>query len=342
MSQISKINNLYELAVSQIAAKSFHIAIELKLDEILLKDNYYIIDDLANKLKFNIDGLKKILRILDAYEVLTFDGETVKANSNTPLISYWNSPHILLNYKTFDSFIDVCKNNKEVFSQTYGATFYEYLLENQSELDQFRRWCTNTAQIWLPSILDMYNFGAVKKIADIGGGEGLLVGLILQKYISLQAILFDQKSMIDASLPILKQFDVEKRVTTMVGDFFDQETLPQKQDLYILCRTLLNWSNADACKILNNCAQVMNGSSKLLVIDFYIPDKSHPYYKRALLSDAALLTIVNSSNRTIPEWENLIGHSKLRINKIYTDDINKSSSKYESLIPLCIIETVLK
>ncbi|HLX54786.1 MAG TPA: methyltransferase [Aquella sp.] len=148
--------------------------------------------------------------------------------------------------------------------------------------------------------------------------------------------------MIDASLPVLKQLGVEKRVTTMVGDFFNPKTLPQKQDIYILCQMWLNWSNDDACKILNNCAEVMGSNSKLLVIDFYIPDKNHPHYKRSLLSDAALLTLVDSSNRTIPEWTNLIDRSNLRINKIYTDDVNSSSTKYEPIIPLCVIEAVVK
>lgn len=342
MSLNSQINNLYELAASQIIAKSFHIAMELKLDEILYDKTSYKVEDLAKKLNFNIQGLKKLLRILDAYEVLTFDGSLVEANSNTPLISYWNSPHILLNYQNFENFLDVCKNNQQVFTKTYGKSFYEYLLEHPAQLDRFREWCSETAKVWLPSILDMYNFSNVGKIADIGGGEGFFLGLVLQKHQSLLATLFDQESMIDASLPVLQHFGVENRVTAVSGDFFKPETLPQKHDLYILCRTLLNWSDADACKILNNCAQVMNKDSKILIIDFYIPEKYHPHYKQALLSDISLLALVDSSIRTQAQWENLIDQSNLRINKIYKEDIRNPSSEYEPVIPLYIIEAVLK
>lgn len=40
-------------------------------------------------------------------------------------------------------------------------------------------------------MLDAYDFGGIKVLADIGGGIGSLIGVVLQNYPYLAGILFD-------------------------------------------------------------------------------------------------------------------------------------------------------
>jgi 16S rRNA A1518/A1519 N6-dimethyltransferase RsmA/KsgA/DIM1 with predicted DNA glycosylase/AP lyase activity len=122
-------------------------------------------------------------------------------------------------------------------------------------------WNTNTAKLWLPSILNIYNFSKAGKIADLGGGEGYLLGMILAKYKNVTATLLDQKDVVAGAKCVLTEYGVYDRVTVMVGDFLKSDTLPKDHDTYILCRTLLNWSDEDCRTIINNCSEVMKSGS---------------------------------------------------------------------------------
>lgn len=337
MSLSSDVNKLYELAYAHVSAKATHIAVDLKLDQLLLTRAALSISDIAKQLDFDEQGLTKLLLLLEAYDLLSIDDAgVVRPTAFTSLLRYLDSPHITLNYKTIDLFQDACKFNKEIFSEAYGKEFYPYLKQRKL-LQRFRSWCTETAKLWLPSVLSIYDFSSIKSIADIGGGEGYLLGIILSKYRSLKATLLDQKDVIEGAASVLSGYEVQERVDTVAGDFFDICTLPKKHDAYILCRTLLNWSDEDAVTIINNCAKVMKAEGRVLIIDFFIPEKTRPDYKRALLSDAVLLATFKSANRTLNEWESLVRRTQLQVKGIYT---SKVGAEPEPIMPFCVIELV--
>ena len=41
------------------------------------------------------------------------------------------------------------------------------------------------------AMLEAYDFGPIHVLADIGGGNGSLIGAVLQRYPSLKGLLFD-------------------------------------------------------------------------------------------------------------------------------------------------------
>jgi hypothetical protein len=313
----NELNMLFDLAYGHITAKAIHIATDLKLHKILYDRSSISIPSLAKRLKFHPAGLKKLLKILDAHRIIFIDhNQMIKPTKITPLLEYIDSPHILLSYKTINCFKTTCQTNNETFSEAYGEKFYSYI-KNRKLVNEFKVWCTKTAEIWLPSILDLYDFSNVKHIVDLGSGEGYLTSMILEKHRTLKATLIDKPEILNNAKSVLNRYSVKSRTHLYSGNFFDANTLPKNKDTYVLCRTLLNWSNADACTIINVCNEIMGSKSKLLIIDFYMPKKNHSAYKRSLLSDAALLATFNSANRTIEEWQHLIDRSNLKINKTY-------------------------
>lgn len=335
MLNIKEVNKLYELSYGHVIAKAMHIAMELKLDEVILPNESYDLEALAHHFNFSVDGMRKLFNILDAYYIIQLGkNDQVSATQNTPLLRYLNSPHITLSYKAIDHLQKACQLNQEVFSKTYDNSFFGYL-QNKNLLEQFGKWCTDSAKLWLPSILEIYDFSSYQSLVDIGGGEGYLLGMILQRHPHINASLFDQETIIKGAVKVLQEYGVKNRVSLVSGNFFDQTSIPKNQDGYIICRALLNWSNEDALKIINNCAAAMRPDSKLLIIDFYIPPKDHTHYQRALLSDAVLLSIMSSANRTLPEWLELVNRSSLKVGKVYMQDHSPTS---EPIMPFCVIE----
>jgi hypothetical protein len=335
MSVSQEVNKLYELAYMHVTAKAVHIAVDLNIAGILTDGKEIKIAELANILDFDPIGLHKWLLLLEANEIVVLDEhDNVKPTKYTPLLGYLDSPHIGLNYKTLDSLQDSFKYHKAIFSEVYGEGFYPYL-QNHQLLEKFRIWCTDTAKLWLPSILNIYDFSTAGKIADLGGGEGYLLGMILSKYKHIAATLLDQKDVVEGAKQVLNEYGVYGRVAVMVGDFLKPDTLPKDHDTYILCRTLLNWSDEDCRTIINNCCQAMKSGSKLLIIDFFIPEKTNTYYKRALLSDTVILATFRSSNRTLPQWKTLAQDTKLKINNVFTSE---NQADPEPIMPFCVIE----
>ncbi|MDO8955084.1 MAG: methyltransferase [Gammaproteobacteria bacterium] len=333
MSESQRSNKLYELSVMFIIAKAVHIASDLALYE-LINEQSQLVNDLAEKLNFSPIGLHKLLTLLDAYDLVKYKHGLVCSTPDTPLLQYVNSPHLYLNYKNVENLENSLRNNTGVFDITYDNSFYGYLKDHHL-VTPFEHWCTESAKQWLPIITDMYDFSPYTTIIDIGGGQGYLLSMILDKNKHITGTLLDQNEVIKNIAAEFAQHVDSNRASVMAGDFFDASTLPTGKDLYITCRTLLNWSDDDSCKMLNNIYEVMPQKSKLLLIDFYIPEKSHPHYKRALLSDMALHTLMSGSNRNLQEWQNLILGTKFKLNKVYTSEGNV---KYEPFMPLFIFE----
>jgi len=56
------------------------------------------------------------------------------------------------------------------------------------------------------------------------------------------------------------------------GSFF--ETVPKGADAYLLKSIIHDWDDARATSILANCRKQMKPTSKVLVIDYVLPDKA--------------------------------------------------------------------
>ena len=156
-------------------------------------------------------------------------------------------------------------------------------------------------------------FPKSKIVVDIGGGSGAFIQRVLDLNPEIDGVLFDQESTINNIDP-LYFLEYKNRINLVSGDFFNDKTIPSNGDIYIICRTLLNWSNKDAITIINNCASRMPKHSKIIIIDFIIPDITHSKYQRAVLNDISLYTIMDSGIRTKNEWLSKWGLDNFRIN----------------------------
>ncbi len=328
-----EINKLHELVLSHIVSKALTLALEMKLHEILSPQPTNI-DSLARRFNCDPQSMKRFFRLLEAYEIVeTIDEHQVVAGKLLPYMDHIDSPHLTDSYQFIDNLSLAIASNHESYSKTFGKPFYPHLLENPKKLDIFKRWCTQSAQDWLPIIDSIYDFSKFKKIVDVGGGEGYFLASILSKNPQQQGILFDLPSVVSNSPELFKVYNVDSRVEIMSGDFF--KSLPSGADAYIICRTLLNWNDQDSLRIINNCYAAMNKSGTLLIIDFVTPEKTHAQYKMATLSDINLLNCINSAIRTKNDWQQLVSNSKFHLNNIH---ITADNAEPQTHIPMIVLE----
>lgn len=187
----------------------------------------------------------------------------------------------------------------------------------------------------MPVIFSLYDFAKFDVIADIGGGTGYLIAELLKKHPLQNGILFDQPDVIEHAQANFTDDSIKSRLQFIPGDFF--KAIPPSANCYVICRTLLNWSDEDAIKILNQCYSDMPANAKLVIIDFLVPDKDHPHYKRTILSDLNALALLSSSNRTKNEWESLVSQSKLELTQVI---ISEDNCNPEPFAPIILLECI--
>ena len=333
-------NKLYLLGFYHIAAKCAALAAEKKLNTILQKGVTLSIADVAAFLNFSMVGTVKFLRVLDAFELVEFMDETqcVKATALTAHLDYFLGTHLLHGYKIFENLQSCLEEDKACWDMTYKKDFYDYISSTPNESQNFAAWCKRTADYWLKGVMALYDFSKFNKIVDVGGSSGELLLSLLKQNVTQTAILFDLPAVIiDAELKLQHSPVIQMRRLELIGGSFF-ETIPPDGDLYILSRILLNWSDEDAIKIINNCFKVMEPGSKLLILDFVLPAQSESSYQQAVLSDINLYAVVHSSNRTKREWESLVKRTEFHHCYSYHQTISGSAETDQLIMPICYIE----
>lgn len=327
-------NSIMQLTQGFILSKTLLVFAELGLHQ-YLSDKPIAIDQLAKQLKLDNNALFHFLRFLDAYEIIELsDDKTIKNTCCTSALKNLLSPHLLDGYKLMDGLLYTLKNNKECWTTVFGCSFYEYMDKNLMKWEQFEKWCANTAQDWLQPILSLCDFSTYQKVVDIGGGQGHLLISILKKHPNTHGILFDLPPVISKVKNFSHHLEIKDRLSFIAGDFFS--VVPKGIDLYLIARVLLNWTNEQATDILSICKKAMASHSELWIIDFIIPEKTHPLYKRSVLKDIDVLTSFSSAIRTIPEWRQLIQKAGLELINIAITPPNYQPEPY---LPIGIFKT---
>lgn len=312
-SKAQALNKLYLLGFIHIAAKCGMIAAQKKLDSIL-SDQPKSIAEVAAHLNFSLAGTKKFLRVLDAFELIELTDDSVKASALTPHLNYLLGTHLTYGYGAINNLEFSLEHDAPCWEKTYGKNFYQHLSSNPDETKTFSNWCQETTGSWIETVSSFYNFSRYKNIVDLGGSQGQLLLTIL-KNCSANGVLFDLPEVVNPIKATLAQDPIGKRIQCVAGSFF--ESIPTGGDLYIISRALLNWSDADALKILNNCYAAMNKEATLLIIDLVLPDKHSPCYQQAVLSDINLYAALGAANRTKAEWLALVAKSNFTISQYH-------------------------
>jgi len=273
--------------------------------------------ELAKHLALNAEALKRFLRVLEAHDIVTIAENKVYRTELTEQLTRVRTPHLTKAYEAFEELEYTLKSHQPAWNKKFGKDFYSTL--DQDELNQFADWCRESGESWLNGLFKLYDFSVYRQIVDVAGGQGHFLGSMLKNNAHQKGTLFDLSAVVQHAEKVLNAYGCLDRANIVGGDFF--QSVPGSGDLYVLCRTLLNWSDEDASKILKVCAQSMSEEAKLLIVDFMLPPKSHPHYLRTVLNDLNLMVNWNSSSRTKQEWLDLVDKSQLSVIKtIISDD----------------------
>lgn len=215
------------------------------------------------------------------------------------------------NYRAWAELPYSLRTGEPAFPQVFGKTFYEYLSEDESRAARFDSALAAVSRDWAPAVFEAYDFSQFATVADIGGGRGTFLAMLLEAHPAQQGILFDLAQVIQHAGPILTSAGVTERCQCVGGTFF--ESVPAGADAYTLCNLLADWNDEQAVAILRSCVAAMPAHGRVLVIDRVLPPRGDSNRGPMAFLDLFFLVMEGGAIRDAGEFEMLFSTAGLQL-----------------------------
>jgi hypothetical protein len=171
---------------------------------------------------------------------------------------------------------------------------------------------TNFSAAVSAAVVNAYDFSGIRKLVDVGGGHGLLLASILEKYPQMRGVLFDAPSVFEGAKEVIEAQGVGGRCEAVGGDFF--ASVPAGSDAYIMKHIIHDWDDERALTILRNGQQGMTENGKLLVAEMVILEGNAASLGKLL--DLEILLFLHSYERTEAEYRALFERAGFKLTRI--------------------------
>lgn len=196
------------------------------------------------------------------------------------------------------------------FVKAYGEPVFDYAGKHPDLGPIFDAGMTALHGHETAAMLEAFDFGNIRVLADIGGGNGSLLGAILQRYPNLKGILFDLGHVVGRARESLQSYG--DRGSVIEGNFF--ESVPVGADAYLFRHIIHDWTDEQSIQILRNCRRVIPTEGKLLIVEAVVPTGNEPSLAKDF--DVTMLVIPGGIERTQEEYGWLLDQAGFQLNSI--------------------------
>lgn len=299
-------------------AHLLYIAAKLKIAD-LLNSEPLSSKALAARLQAHPPTLQRLLRgwvacgllqeSADGLYSLTAEGQLLRsdaADSEWNTVMEWGE---VIN-KAMGGLIDCAYQGGTAFDHVFGMSVWEYRAQHPEIGQAFHNNVAAATSGIVTALLDAYDFSPAGCVIDVGGGQGALLGGILQAYPKLQGVVFDKY--FAGAEKNLETLGVAERCRLIEGDFFAD--LPPSGDVYLLKAVIHDWNDAECVQILSQCRSAMPPESRLLLLERCMPERAEAG-NQTIFSDILMLVLEHGRERTENELRSLLkeaGFNQLR------------------------------
>jgi hypothetical protein len=226
--------------------------------------------------------------------------------------------------RPWEHFTDTVRTGENGVRKAYGKDVFELFAEEREQAEVFHRSMTNISAAMVEPIVSAYDFSSIKRLADVGGGHGMLLASLLAHYPEMEGVLYDLPEVVAGAFAQPHFSGFENRLRIEAGSFF--ERVPSRCDAYIMKFILHDWSDHYCRQILRAIRKELPQHGRVLVCEQIVTEDSTP--SLAKLVDIEMLAVtVGGRERTVTEFSELFSSAGLRLTQVV---------RTES--PLCILE----
>lgn len=308
------ISLLSTLTINALLIRALFVAADLNIPDILHQKPCSA-QELAITTQTHPESLQRMMHFLILNDFFTLNNDQHYQNNETS--QYLRSDHpqtvrpLILHedptrWNAIGNLGYSVANNSPSFDALYKTSYFSYTQENPILSQRFDEAMSIISAHENNIIAQQFLFSGI--VADIGGGEGKLLKQIITHHPEVtQALVIDLPQVVESQIS-----DIEK-LEYKAGNFF--EPLFIETDTIILKRIIHDWSDEKALIILQNIAQTMQLSTRLLIIDSVTDLSKNPTFMAGI--DLLLLSIFGGKERTLQEWQILCNKAGLVIQNIH-------------------------
>jgi len=298
-------------------SKPLYVAAELGIAD-MLADGSKSIDALAEMSESHSPTLYRVMRALAGVGIfsetddrcfeLTPMAECLKTGIMRSVALMFHSDW---HEKAWDNLLYGVRTGKPPFDKAHGKPIFEWFKDNPEAAKIYNEANALKAANSHRAIVDAYDFSGINTLADIGGGLGTLLAEILNAYPSMQGLVADIPTVVQAARVEIQARALDKRCKVVECDFFNE--IPAGSDAYLMSHILHDWNDEQCQKILNNCHRAMQPGSKLFIVETVIPPGNA--FSVGKLLDLEVFVMGGGRERTQAEFERLLEACGFRLSQ---------------------------
>ncbi len=311
-------------------SRAIHVFVSLDIPD-LLSDGPKGSEELAQATGTRTQPLYRVLRALAAEGILAGDeqqrfsltplGATLRRNQAGSLHDW---ALLMLGKVHQDAWSDVMhsiRTGESAFEHRYRMDLWQYRAAQPEYANLFDAAMAGFTRTYIENLLKSYSFSELKRIVDVGGGNGSLLIGILQANPEAQGVVYDLPDVAQRAKQRIEEAGLQSRCVFTCGDALAE--VPVGGDAYILSRVLHDWDDERACRILGNCRTVLTPHRRVLVIERAVPESlpGATSVRDDLLSDIHMtdlnmLVMTTGRERTLLEYERLFQKAGLALARL--------------------------
>jgi hypothetical protein len=153
---------------------------------------------------------------------------------------------------------DGVRDAADPFALANGASFFDWFAARPERQQAFDGAMGAGARMHGLVLAAGVDWSAARRVCDVGGGNGTLLGTLLDSHQHLEGVLFDLPHVVARARP-------RERLHQVGGDAFD--AVPAGCDTYLLVNVVHDWGDDDAVRLLEGVVAAAPLAARVIVVE---------------------------------------------------------------------------
>jgi hypothetical protein len=312
------VEQLRRLANGYQVSQAIHVAATLGIAD-LLADGPRSSDELAARTDTDPRALYRLLRALAAVGVfheerdrrfaLTELGDCLRFDAPDGIAGWARFAGGPSHWRAWGELLHTVRTGDNAFRYAHGTDVWTYRAQRPDESAIFDGAMMALTRSSNRALVEAYDFGRFATIVDVGGGNGALLALLLERHPALRGVVFDQPHVVAGAADVVGAAGVADRCRVVGGSFFEE--VPAGGDAYVLKAVIHDWEDEESLAILGTCRAAMADDATLLMIERVLGPPNTDLATK--LSDLNMLVAPGGRERTEDEFESLLATADFRL-----------------------------
>ncbi len=261
--------------------------------------------DLAGRLSVDPDVLARLVRFLEAREVLTVDESGVVRTTRIghTLRERSDRYRARLDWTGAAGWLDrrfVLRCLPAVRGERPPTDVWEALDRDPALSDSFDDLMAARAGEWIGGVVADRGWADVRQVADVGGGRGHLLSALLTAWPHLRGMLIERSATAESARRAFARSGLDHRVEVLAADI--RSGIPGGCDVYLLAHVLHDWDDDTAGLILGHAAAAAGAPGRVVVVEREIGGRTA---LETTAQDLRMLVLFGGRERGLADFDRL-------------------------------------